>query len=301
MTNESQPQLLVTGASGQLGRRVIFHLIHTFNVQPDRVIATTRKPDALADLAEQGVVVRSADFNDPASLGSAFTGASRMLLISTDALDVPGRRLAQHKRAVEAAIKADVDHIVYTSMPKPEPGSPIPFAPDHYSTEQDLASSGLGWTVLRNNWYSENLFASIPRALSTGKWYTSAGEGRVAYVTREDCARSAAAVLASNSRDNARYEVTGPEALGVTDIAKIAGDLAGLPIEVVHVSDQQLAAGLSAAGVPAPFVSLLTAFDANTRANNVSAVSDTVFRLTGRAPTTVTEFLRENLQALNIK
>ena len=139
--------LLVTGASGQLGRRVITHLVQTHRVAAQNIIATTRKPEALADLAAQGVVVRSADFDDPVSLAKAFAGADRLLLISTDALDRPGRRLEQHVNAVNAAVKAGVKHVVYTSMPRPDPGSPIPFAPDHLGTEKALASSPLGWTA----------------------------------------------------------------------------------------------------------------------------------------------------------
>ena len=135
--------LLVTGASGQLGRRVIHHLLRTHQVPAARIIATTRKPDALADLAAEGVVVRQADFEDPASMVRAFVGAQRLLLISTDALDRPGRRLEQHQAAVAAAVGAGVNHVVYTSMLKPEPGSPIPFAPDHFGTEQGVGHGRL--------------------------------------------------------------------------------------------------------------------------------------------------------------
>ena len=147
------------------------------------------------------------------SLLNAFSGVDRLLLISTDALDRPGRRLAQHRAAVAAAVKAGVKHVVYTSMPNPEPGSRVIFAPDHYGTEQALKESGLSWTILRNAWYAENLAFTLPAALATGKWITSAGEGRIPHIARDDCAEAAAAALASPSTDNARYDITGPEAL----------------------------------------------------------------------------------------
>ena len=142
--------LLVTGATGHLGQRVLHHLVDTLRVPGNRIIATTRKPESLSAWAVKGVVVRTADFENTASLTDAFRGARRLLLISTDAIDRPGRRLAQHKNAIDAAVQAGVSHVVYTSMPEPE-GSPVVFAPDHAGTEAALAASTLpGWTVLRN-------------------------------------------------------------------------------------------------------------------------------------------------------
>jgi NAD(P)H dehydrogenase (quinone) len=130
--------LLVTGASGHLGRRVLELLLET---QTGQIIATTRTPEKLADFAQRGVIVRQADFDDPASLVTAFTGADRLLLISTDVIGVPGLRIQQHTNAVKAAEEAEVSHVVYTSLINPEPGTPIAIAPDHYETELALAQS----------------------------------------------------------------------------------------------------------------------------------------------------------------
>ena len=171
------------------------------------MIAASRDPAKLADLAAKGAETRRADFDDPASLDAAFKGVDRLLIVSTDALGVPGMRQRQHKAAVAAAARAQVGHVVYTSMPNPEPGSLIPFAPDHYGTEQALTKSGLPHTILRVSWYAENLLRSLPSILSTGKWYSSAGEGRVANVARDDVARAAAAALI---KDAGRARSTSP-------------------------------------------------------------------------------------------
>ncbi len=184
--------LLITGASGQLGRRVLELLL---DAGAGKLIATTRNPEKLAELARRGVVVRKADFDDAASLPAAFAGAGRLLLISTDAVGTPGRRIAQHRAAVDAAVRAGVKHVVYTSLTRPEPGSPVTFASDHYGTEQALAASPLGWTILRNNVYTDFLLRSLPQAVATGKLVAAAGDGGAGYVTREDCARVAAAAL----------------------------------------------------------------------------------------------------------
>jgi NAD(P)H dehydrogenase (quinone) len=282
--------LLVTGAAGQLGQRVVAHLIESQKIAPSRIVAASRNPEKLAALKAKGVQVRRVDFEDAASLATAFAGVDRALLISTDGVDRPGRRIAQHRAAVEAARKAGVKHVVYTSMPKPDK-SLILFAPDHLGTEQALAASGLGWTILRNNWYTENLFMNLPAMLATGKWFTSAGDGKIAYVTREDCARAAAAALASDSTANARYDISGPQAHTPVQLAAALSEYSGKPIEVVQVTDEQLAEGLKAAGLPPPVIPLVVSIDANTRAGGLDVVSNDVQKLTGKAPQSVRDFL----------
>lgn len=290
----NQPTLLVTGASGNLGRRVTELLLEA---KAGKIIAGTRDPSKLADLAAKGVEVRKVDFDDP-SLADALKGVDRLLLISTDALDKPGRRLAQHQAAIKAAKQAGVSHIVYTSMPKPEPGSPIPFAPDHYGTEQALKESGLGWTVLRNSWYQENLFHSLPAVLASGKWFSAAGDGKVAHISREDAAYAAAAALAATPNGNARYDITGSEPLTTREIAKLATEATGKPIEIVNVTDEQLKQGMIAAGMPDFLAPVFASFDTNTRAGNVALATDAVQKLTGRSPRSLRQFFAANSQAL---
>src|SRR5690349_23479575 len=144
--------ILVTGASGQLGKRVVELLLERGGGA--RIIAATRKPEGLAELKARGVEVRAADFNDEASLASAFQGVERALLISTDSLDEPGKRQRQHAAAVKALAAAKVQHVVYTSIINPV-GSRITISEDHAATEAELDKSGLSHTVLRNNVYSD--------------------------------------------------------------------------------------------------------------------------------------------------
>ncbi len=288
--------LLVTGASGTLARLVIAELLGTYGVAPGSIVAATRDPGKLADLSARGVDVRRADFEDAGSLAVAFRGVDRMLLISTDAVDRPGRRLAQHRAAVNAAVAAGVTHIVYTSMPQPD-DSLIPFAPDHLGTEQSIEASGVGWTILRNAWYMENLLFTLASVLASGMWYTSASDGRVAYVSREDCARAAAAALAQPGGGNARYDVTGPELMTIAEIGAAVNAVLGSSISVVNVPDEQLTKGMVAAGVPEGMAAFWTVFDANTREGKVAIRSDAVKRLTGRAPVTIGEFVANHKAA----
>ncbi|AZO00367.1 SDR family oxidoreductase [Mesorhizobium sp. M9A.F.Ca.ET.002.03.1.2] len=290
--------LLVTGASGQLGRGVIHHLLDTLKVAPTRIIAATRNPETLADLAARGVTVRQADFNDTASLVDAFNGADRVLIISTGEIDLGGKRLKQHETAVAAAKEAGVSHLLYTSMPNPEPGSPVLFAGDHYGTEQAIKASGIPYTIFRNGWYQENLFMSLPHAIASGYWYTAAGDGRIAHGARDDMAAAIAASLASGSRESKTYTLTGPQAYTVAEIAALVTEVTGKPLEVIQLPDEALTEGVKAAGVPEDFARIIVSFDANTRSGRIGMVTDAIETLSGKKPQSLKQFLEANKVAL---
>ena len=290
------PKLLVTGASGHLGQRVLAQLIDTRGIAPGDIVAGSRDTARLAPWAARGVETRAVDFEDP-GLAAALAGIERMLLISSDAIDRPGRRLGQHRAAVAAAKQAGVRHLVYTSMPSPD-DSLIPFAPDHLGTEQAIQASGLGYTILRNSWYMENLLMSLPQVLASGQWFTATGDGRVGQVAREDCARAAAAALAAATTESRTYTLTGPQALTVADIAAVASEVLGRPITVVPVTDEQLLQGMIAGGVPEFLAPLYAAFDRNTREGKVDIVTRDLETLTGVAPTPIRAFFEANRQAL---
>lgn len=295
--NTPAPTLLVTGASGHLGGAVVRHLLDTLKVPAGRIIATSRSPDGLADLAARGVTVRAADFDQPGTLAPAFAGADRLLLVSTDALLEPGKRLTQHRAAVQAAADAGVTHVVYTSLPSADT-SHVSFAPDHWGTEQSLSASPLGWTVLRNAWYFENLAYSLPGALASGEWATASGEGRIAYIARDDLARAAAAALASDETSNGVLTLTGEQAWSARDIAARVSALAGKPLTVIDITPEQLVEGLKTHGFPPALADVFASFDAATAAGDLGEVTGDYARLTGQSPTPLDAWLPANLGLL---
>ena len=290
-------KLLVTGASGHLGRLVLDQLLAN-GVAAGDIIATTRDISKLADYAAKGVEVRKADFNDEAGLVAAFRGADRLALISTDAIDGNGTRLKQQTAAVDAAKAAGVKHIVYTSMPNPHVNSRITFAGDHRGTEEAIKASGLGYTILRNAWYQENLFMNLPQVLASGHWYTSTGGGKTSHIARADCAAALAAALASDSTESKTYTLTGAEKRTTAEIAALASEVLGKPIEVIQLDDGQLAGGMKAAGVPDFLVPFLIGFEANTRLGDADILTDDVEALTGRKPIPFRTFFEQNKAAL---
>ena len=289
---------LVTGASGKLGQAVINHLLTTYKVPASKIIAATRDTTKLAGLSAKGVEVRKADFDDEAGLVKAFTGATRVLLISTDAMDRPGRRLEQHVRAVKAAEKAGVKHVIYTSMPKPDT-SAVLFAPDHLGTEKALAASKLeGFTVLRNNWYFENLFYALPHALKTGTQYSSAAQGKTANIARDDLARAAAAALTSNKNGKTTITLSGAKEYTTEDIAKLASAATGKPLNVVHVPVEGLVQGMIGAGLPEPMARMFASFDVNVAQGGLAGTATEYKALTGVEPQPFEDWLRKNAEAL---
>jgi NAD(P)H dehydrogenase (quinone) len=285
IAHETGP-FLVTGASGQLGHIALDHLLHA-GARP--VIATTRSPEKLAEYAARGVEVRPADFGDSSSLAGALTGAERMLLVSTDDL-VPGRRFAAHRAAIAAAARAGIQHIVYTSLTNPGPESPILFAVDHRDTEAELRASGIPHTILRNNLYTDLFLMSAPQAVATGQLVAAAGQGTVGYVTRDDCARAAAAALL-NATGTATFDITGPALVGQADVATELSALAGKPIAYVPIDIPALEAAMVQHGLPAPVANVLASIDAAIAAGALSVVSTAVEQLTGVAPMSVADFL----------
>src|SRR6266496_2036016 len=264
--------LVVTGASGHLGRRAVELLL---DAEAGRVVAATRSPEKLVGLADRGAEIRRADFDDPTSLVEAFAGADRLLLVSTDAI---GRRLLQHRAAIRAALRAGVKHVVYTSLPNPEKWE-VDFATEHAETEMALRASGLGWTLLRNNLYTDDLLPKLSDAIASGELVAAAGDRGAAYVTREDCAGAAAAALASSDFDGRTFDVTGPAAVTHAELAKIASD----------VTRSQVAYLRTPSG---------NSFEVAIAKGWLETVTNTVEELTGYPPTSVAEFVAEHADTL---
>src|SRR3954447_22042648 len=195
--------IVVTGATGHLGRLVVEALLAR-GVPAQEIVATGRRVETLADLTDRGVVVRHADYTDPASLRAAFDGAEKLLLVSGSEV---GQRVAQHGNAIAAARDAGVRLIAYTSITRADT-STLQLAQEHRATEEALAASGVPHVLLRNSWYLENYTAQLPAYLQHGI-VGAAGTGQVSAATRADYAEAAAAVLATEGHDGAVYELRG--------------------------------------------------------------------------------------------
>ena len=262
------------------------------------LIATTRTPDRLAELGARGVELRAASFEESSSLVAAFRGAERALLISTDAVDVPGRRVAQHRAAVHAAREAGVRHVVYTSLTNPGPESLVSIAPDHHATEVAIGEVFASYAILRNNLYTDYLLGSLPHAVRAGRIANSLGDGGVGYVTREDCARAAAAALASDFEGRAVHDITGPAAITQAELADIVSDLSGRRITYEALDAETAQRRLVQAGLPEPIAALLVSFERAGARGQLAVASDAVSLLTGAPPVSVRDFLVEQRAAL---
>jgi NAD(P)H dehydrogenase (quinone) len=287
--------IAITGASGNLGRRVADVLVSEHGIPAADLILITRSPDKLDDLAAAGAAVRHGDFGDPSTLAEAFAGADKALLVSTDRV---GSRVPGHKAAIDAAVAAGVRSIAYTSGINPSDSNPIGVMWEHRQTEDHLRASTSGWTFLRNSIYAEILLPSAQAALASGTHVTNEGDGRVAYIARNDCADAAAAVLATEGHEGKAYDVTGDVALGAGDLAAVWSELGGRPIEVVQVDDAAMTAGfVEHAGMPQPVAEVYASFGTGARRGYGAPVSTTFTDLTGRRPTPVRDILAAGLRA----
>jgi NAD(P)H dehydrogenase (quinone) len=281
----------VTGASGLLGRRVIELLLEAGG---RHVVALTRSPEKLADLAARGVDVREASFDAPAALPAAFAGIERLLLVSTDALET---RRAQQTAAVDAAVAAGVAHLAYTSVTSPYPDAAALVPDSHYWTEVRIAASGLDFSILRNNQYTDYLVPGAQHAIATGTLAHAAGGGRRAFVTREDCAAAAAGALLG-AEGRRVYDISGPAALSNDDLAALYSHLFGRAVAAKSVPAEAYFAGLEAAGMPPAMAGVLTRFDTDTARGYLGIATNHVRELTGREPQPVADFLAANRTAL---
>lgn len=293
MSDSIQAPFIVTGASGQLGRQVVENLLAK-GASP--IVAITRSPEKLTALRARGVEVRAGDFNDPATLGAAFAGGGRLLIISTDDLE-PGKRLAAHRNAVSAATEAGVSHIVYTSLTNPDDTSPITFAADHRETEALISATGIPHTILRNCLYADLLLASGQQAIGAGALHAAAGDGKAGYVTRADCARAAAAALMTETGSSLR-DITGPAAVSHADIAAILSEVAGREIPYVPITREALIEAMVNHGLPEFMAKVFSSFDVAIARGNLDVASDDVEQLTGQKPQSVRDYLLANKPAL---
>ncbi len=271
---------VVTGATGHFGRLVVEALL-TRGVEPGDIVATGRQVGALDDLAARGVVVRPADYDDPASLDAAFAGAAKLLFVSGSEV---GRRMQQHLNVVDAAVRAGVRHLVYTSGPRADI-SPLPVNVEHKATEEYIAESGIPATMLRNNWYHENYLPDVATARETGEIVSATGTGRVASAARADYAEGAAAVLTEDGHEKKAYELGGDSAWDYDELVETVSQIVGRPVTRRDVSPEDRHAGLVAAGLPEDVATFVVALDTAIAHGALADVTGDLSRLIGR-PTT---------------
>ena len=285
--------LLVTGASGQLGRLVLEDLLA--RPSEDTIIALTRSPERLraAFPSAKRLEIREADFDREDGLAAAFFGANRVLLISTDALDRPGRRLEQHKRAIEAAAAAGVTHLVYTSVTNPVADSPLPLADDHRRTEEALAASSLGHTILRVGWWLDNYLGALPSAFESGALVAAASTGKANFINREDTARAAPAALAAAFEGRRTLNIVGPTPIDHRALAAAASAAFGKPLAYVAVAGGDKQKALEAF-LPPPVAALLVGFDLAVARGDFDVSSSDFRELTGREPLSAESFFAKS-------
>ena len=271
--------IVVTGATGQLGRLVITALLKT--VPASQIVAAVRTPAKAADLAALGVLVRQADYAQPATLVNAFTGAEKLLLISSSEV---GQRVPQHQAVIDAAKQADVKLIAYTSVLHADKGL-LGLAQEHLATEAAINASGIPAVILRNGWYTENYAASIPPALAHGALLGSAKDGRIASAARADYADAAAAVLTRDGQAGKVYELAGDDAYTLTEFAAEVAAQSGKPVIYKDLPEADFKAALIGAGLPDYVAALLSDSDAGAAKGGLFDDSRSLSALIGR-PTT---------------
>jgi NAD(P)H dehydrogenase (quinone) len=281
---------VITGATGQLGRLVIDLLLK--QVPAAQIIAAVRSPEKAVDLAAKGVQVRHADYSQPATLDTAFGGATKILLISSNEL---GQRAVQHEAVIDAAKRAGVELLAYTSVLHADT-SKLELAQEHRQTETAIKASGLPSVILRNGWYTENTTAGIANALAHGAHFGCAGDGRFSSAARADYAAAAVAVLTSSeSQAGHVYELAGDEAFTLGEFAAELARQSGKPVVYTNLPEAGYKAALLQAGLPEEFAQLLA--NSDTAAGQGALFDDrrVLSRLIGRPTTPLTTTIADSL------
>ncbi|MFI1715383.1 SDR family oxidoreductase [Streptomyces litmocidini] len=285
--------IVVTGATGQLGRLVVDALLET--VPAESVVAVVRDKAKAADLAERGVELRVADYSEPETLAEAFEAGDRVLLISGSEV---GQRVAQHRAVIDAAKAAGVAQLAYTGV-LGGPEADFTLADEHKATEELILASGLPYTFLRNGWYSENYTANLAPVLAHGAVVASAGEGRVASASRADYAAAAAAVLTGPAEEhlNRTYELSGDTAWSFAEYAAEVAARSGREITYSDVPAATHLEILTGAGVPRPFAEILVDVDRAVAGGALALRTGDLARLIGRPTTPIAVSIEEALAA----
>jgi NAD(P)H dehydrogenase (quinone) len=276
----------ITGASGQLGRLAVSKLKSKTSAD---IVALVRSPQKAADL---GVATRAADYDKPETLPHALAGVETLLLISSSEV---GKRAMQHRNVIEAARKAGVKWIMYTSILHADT-SPISLAGEHLATEAMLKESGIPYTILRNGWYTENYTGSIPGALAGGAFIGSAGSGKISLAARADFAEAAVAVLIGKEQQGKIYELAGDKAYTLSDLAAEISRQTGKTIPYRNMSAVEYAAALAGFGLPEAVAQAIAGWDIDASNGALFDESRQLSALIGRPTTPLSDSVAESLK-----
>lgn len=277
----------VTGATGQLGRIVISKLKE--KVSANNIVALARSLQKASDL---GVEAREADYDKPETLDAALEGIDTLLLISASEV---GKRAAQHQHVIEAAKKAGVKWIVYTSLLHAD-NSSLSLAGEHVATEAALKEAGIPFTVLRNGWYSENYTGSIPGALKGGAFLGSATDGKLSLASRKDYAEATVAVLTTEGQQGKVYELAGDEAYTLSDLAAEISRQTGKHIPYKNLPEAAYASILTNFGLPEGLAQAIAGWDVSASKGSLFDDSRQLSKLIGHPTTPLSESVADALQ-----
>ncbi len=279
--------IAITGATGQLGRLVVKNLVG--KVPAEQIVALVRSPKKATDL---GAIAREADYTQPQMLTSALPGVDTLLLISSSEI---GQRAVHHQNVIDAAKKAGVKRIVYTSLLHADT-SPLSLAEEHRDTERALKSSGIPFTILRNGWYTENYTGSVKGAVAGGAFIGSAGDGKISSAARADYAQAAVAVLTTKGHEGRTYELAGDEHYTLTDLAAEISRQAHKAIPYKNLSQTEYAAALAGFGLPEGLAQAIAGWDVAASKDALFDDSRQLSRLIGRATTPLANVVAEALK-----
>lgn len=286
-------KILLTGATGKLGTKVIETLLKT--VPASELAVSVRNPEKAEGLRERGVEVRKGDFDHPETLTTAFAGIDRLLIISADGDNET--RIRQHTNAVAAAKQAKVKFIAYTSLGKASESS-LFLAPVHRATEEVILKTGIPYSFLRNNWYLENEIGSIQGVLNGAPWVTSAGTGKVGWALQQDYAEAAATVLSGSGHENTTYELSG-KPITQEELASILGTVLGRVVPVQQVDDVTYTDIMKGAGIPDFVVPILVDIQKAIRDGALEIESNDFEKLLGRPITPISEAVAQIVRELS--
>lgn len=283
--------ILVTGATGNVGARVVLEL----RERGASVRAFVRDPGRARALFGEGVELAEGDFADAASLGAALQGVERVFLSSADGPD----KVAYESGVIDAAAAEGVRLVVKCSTIGAAAGSPLPPFDWHGRIEQHLARSGVPVVVLRSCFYMTNLLASAEQVRESGRLVAPAGTGRIAMIDPRDTALVAAQTLLEPDPDAGELVLTGPEAITYSEVAAELSRATAAGVEFVDVPDDAAREALVAAGMPDWLVRHLGALFPLIRAGGLAETTDTVLGLTGRAPRSFADFAQDHAGAFS--